>query len=803
MPGTYLRHVVSLMFLALSFFLAPSVLGQIVIHGTVVDASTRETLPSANIQIEGAYQGTITNADGDFSIEVESMPAVLIVRYIGYASQRVEVTESPREPVRIALEPTVYLLEGIEVTDENPAIAIMRKVIERKKIWRAALQSYEAEAYNRFTLKNDTGIVSIIESFTETYWNPEDGTREVVKARRQTNNLTFNEFLPAAQFVANLYDDNLDIAGYDFVGVTHPDALKHYAYELIGYRQMDDRLVYDISVEPKNKFKTAFTGRVSVLDEEYALIEVELRPGEAFLFPPPVKEFEVTYEQQFSNYGGDAWLPVDFHSKIELKVGLNLLLTFPTFYIDQVSRLSNYEVNVAAPPDSLFEDGRHVVVDSVAVQDEAWLEREGVAVPLVKAEAQAYQTIDSTMTLAKAYKPKGAFARFVDIEAESSDSSNSVRAGAGGGSGWMNRFDLLPQVRFNRVEGGYGELGLEARVSEFLKLRALGGISTELSGGDRFSYGFGGGLRFQELSRLSLDVDYAMYNDTQWNSTPFLRLFNSAVVLLAGRDYYDYFRNERFQAVLGFKPGWRWDIDLGIQLEEHKSLIKTTDYDLLADDRIQRINPTIDEGFVRSVRAGLQYGMSDDNSGLGGRKVIRLDVEHSDPGLIETDFDFTTYRAELEWRFTTLFKRRLFPSTLDLKLIGQTSAGLPPVQRLGVLDGRMGVYNRFGAFKTTDGVAVRGRQFVGLFWEHNFRTFFFEALGAYRLARLGYNVIVFGGHAYSENNLAGLSSALYSDNWRHEIGASLSGVLSVLRIDFAARLDRPGFSIGLGLARIF
>ena len=201
---------------------------------------------------------------GRFLIEIESTPAILLVRYIGYASQRVEVTVDSPADLIFRLEPTVYLLGEVEVTDQDPAIGIMRKVIEKKQAWRARLESYEAEAYNRFTLRNDTGIVSIIESFTDTYWNPEDGTREIVKARRQTNNIDFGEVLPAAQFVANLYDDNLDIAGYNFVGVTHPDALDQYVFELMGYRQLDDQLVYDISVEPRNKFKTAFTGRVAV-----------------------------------------------------------------------------------------------------------------------------------------------------------------------------------------------------------------------------------------------------------------------------------------------------------------------------------------------------------------------------------------------------------------------------------------------------------------------------------------------------------------------------------------------------------
>ncbi len=316
---TLLRHFVCLLFLHISIFLTIPSQAQVAIHGLILDADSGESLPAANIQIEGAFQGTISNKDGAFSLVSETFPVVLIVRYIGYGSRRVDVTEaaavrSATEPIPIGLEPTVYLLEELVITDQDPAISIMRKVIERKQAWREKLDGFQAEAYNRFTLKNDTGIVSIMESFTDTYWSKAEGMREVVKARRQTSNVTIDEYLPAAQFVANLYDDNLDIAGYNFMGVTHPDALDHYRFELMDYRQMDDRLVYDIRVTPRNKLKTAFVGRVAVLDEEYALLEVSLKPGNAFLFPPPIEGLEVNYEQQFSNFGGDFWLPVDFRS---------------------------------------------------------------------------------------------------------------------------------------------------------------------------------------------------------------------------------------------------------------------------------------------------------------------------------------------------------------------------------------------------------------------------------------------------------------------------------------------------------
>ena len=54
----------------------------------------------------------------------------------------------------------------IVVDNEDPAVRIMRKVIEKKQEWWDRLKSYKAEAYCRTTFSNDTGIVLIRENIS-------------------------------------------------------------------------------------------------------------------------------------------------------------------------------------------------------------------------------------------------------------------------------------------------------------------------------------------------------------------------------------------------------------------------------------------------------------------------------------------------------------------------------------------------------------------------------------------------------------------------------------------------------------
>lgn len=62
----------------------------LIITGTV-RAPTGEPLPGANVSVRGTTQGSITNLDGEFSIEVPSRESLLVFSFIGYASHEMKV----------------------------------------------------------------------------------------------------------------------------------------------------------------------------------------------------------------------------------------------------------------------------------------------------------------------------------------------------------------------------------------------------------------------------------------------------------------------------------------------------------------------------------------------------------------------------------------------------------------------------------------------------------------------------------------------------------------------------------------
>ena len=214
----------------------------------------------------------------------------------------------------------------------------------------------------------------------------------------------------------------------------------------------------------------------------------------------------------------------------------------------------------------------------------------------------------------------------------------------------------------------------------------------------------------------------------------------------------------------------------GINIERHKSVNKTTDWHWLGDRDAQRLNPSIDPGNSRSVvlRADFE-GESAGPSRLFGQRKIALEVEHSRPGF-GSDFAFTQFRLLLDWRIETLFKRRLLPNVLDVRVVGSTFTGTLPRQRFEILDSGLllGGISTFGGFRTHVDRPYEGEQVLGVFWEHHFRTVPFELIGWRWAAEQNIGLTIHGGHGrtwFGDRTLAGLDyKPQYLDGVHHELG---------------------------------
>lgn len=790
------RYVFLLTILSFSAMYQP-VSGQTV-RGVIMDATTGEPLPSATVLYDNTFRGTIANLEGEFTIEVDSFPATLLIRYIGYESEQIELPEQPKDTLFVRLSPSVTELDEIVVTDQDPGLSIMERVIIRKQMWREDLNTYEVDAFTRQVLKNDTSIVSITESGTRSFWDREQGHREVQLYQRQTTNIGADQNFAGVRFLPNFYDDNITVAGYDMVGITHPDALNYYDFKLRETTQIDGEPVYVIDVIPDRRLQPLFEGTAYVHGGEYALLEVDLKPNRVVSFPPPVKEFNLSYRQQYRDFSKNIWLPVDM--RIDGTVLIEMVgLRFPQINFSQTSRLSEYKVNVALP-DSLYEQDEMFT----RIEPDSTTDFSRQMVPLTREEELAYQTIDSTNTLDKVFKPEGFLAGLVTDDDDGNDQSITVGAGSFLPAG------ISLSGRFNRVDGFNAGLEYQKRFSD---IGLTGSLSSSYSfHADFFNYGAELRQRLPVTSggsTLYLTGNYGSQIMNRYNGSQYSRFMNGFQAMLGGVDYFDYYRQEAYRAgieVNRILPNTDISIyfnagrDRSIQTSEESIF----DYSLFGWHDERPFNPPVFDGQINSLLLNLDLNKQSSNFGVSGSRQLSLSAERSSSKL-GSDATFTKLSLNANWNLETFFKRRVFSNTFDVQVSAGVLIGDEIPQRLGVIDGSLSVFTPFGALKTR-----RNRPYVGSrYWtvstEHNFRSIPFELLGLRALSDRGWGVILFGGAGYagSDANASMNYSFPGTDKVHTEAGISLNSIFGILRIDFAKRLDAPGNYFGISVPRYF
>ncbi|MDQ3393211.1 MAG: von Willebrand factor type A domain-containing protein [Bacteroidota bacterium] len=138
-----------------------------IVSGTVSSAEDSQPLPGVSVLVKGTKIGTVTNINGEYSIEVTSEKAVLIFSYIGFTS--VEVAIGARRHIDIKLEPDMKSLSEVVVTGYSSQ---KRSRFMEAKSHAPAMESYQQ--YNDAHLSYNTEEYATIHdnSFLETNKNP-------------------------------------------------------------------------------------------------------------------------------------------------------------------------------------------------------------------------------------------------------------------------------------------------------------------------------------------------------------------------------------------------------------------------------------------------------------------------------------------------------------------------------------------------------------------------------------------------------------------------------------------------------
>lgn len=748
--------------------------------GVVRDAVSGSPLPAATVRIVGTSKGTVTNARGEFRIPF-SVSASVTISYVGYRSDTLTLVGTSSVPLLVRLQPSSIQLPGVTVTDEDPAYEIIRRAIAEKQRWMQRLNTFEGKAFTRMALRRDTSIASITEAYSTLYWSRTDSLREVITQTRKTGNLP-GGFKPSnVGQVINLNDDEIRQLGFRFVGPTSPDAFDYYNYQLLRTRVQDDFEVYDIQLVPRSRTTPLFAGRISIAERSYAVMEVDVRPNEAFVLPF-IRVNDLRYIQHFRMYESQYWLPTDYRTTCGFTVSV-AGITLPAIGIEKDVVIYDYEIN----PD--IADSIHampaVSFDSSSTRFDSTFWYQTNVLPLTTEQQTAYTTLDSTQTLEEQFKPKGAVASLLEA------SSNGLLS--------------VVDIHFNRAEGafigadksfgdivdgvdvrtalGYGfsdsvwkyGAGATYRFGPIVQSSASSGIANAILSTRRFSFGAD---IYRTLNMLPEEKSYSL-------------LSNSIAALVSRLDYYDYYEAEGWKTMFTFQAAPLLTSAVEYRSEKNNSVTQHTWYSLFSRDARYRLLPPIDDGQLRAVTASVSYGNRVLMNFVPQGMAMNAGVEYSDARNLKSDFSYARYRFSSFSKIMTMGSDLLYPQSVTvITSLGASTGSLPKQREFDVVAG-MGGYTQIGALR-----GVRSREFYGNWMytvtaEYNFRRTPFLWLGIGPLYETNWEFIVVGSVARTPN-----SNGIYS-----EVGCGINNIFDLLRIDLTYRLAAPrGIILSLSLA---
>jgi len=399
------------------------------VYGVITDKITKETIPFATISFKGTKTGTTSDIDGNYLLESYYSSDSIIVSFVGYAPKTIGIKKDQSQKVNIALATSEKILTEFVVEaskkDENPAHALIKKVIDNKKINnRVKLDAYEYEVYNKieFDINNlDEKFMNrkvfqkfdfvfdmidstdekpylpifIIESLSDYHYRrkPEE-KKEIIKATKISGpeNESISQYLGDMYQNINLYDNTMYIFGRQFISPTNNNMLLHYKLYLTDSGYIDNNWCYKLEFMPKRKSDLAFVGEMWVHDTTYAVKVFEASiAGDANI------NFINSYriKQTFEQVEDEVWMM----TLDETIADINPLENDKQkgFYGRKTTSYKNFVIN--KPRDDEFYNGTDILVlDSVQNKSsEFWDEQRHIK--LTEKENKIYHMIDTVKNL--------------------------------------------------------------------------------------------------------------------------------------------------------------------------------------------------------------------------------------------------------------------------------------------------------------------------------------------------------------------------------------------------------------------
>ncbi len=309
------------------------------ITGMVKDAQSREPLAFVHILAEGTRQGTMTDIDGHFSIDLPDNTTRLKLSYVGYFDKTYKPEISDKQHIIHMYRRPYDLQEVVVYPGENPAHRIIRNTIDNKSSNDPErLNSFTYNSYNKFvaTLDKDyymkqwlaTGDsvhkrfidmlderhLFVMESVTQRkYLSPGRNNEEVIANRVSGLQNPMFTMLATELQSFTFYGNYITLLDHDFISPLNSAAFNRYSYQLEDtlFQEMDT--VFVLRYNPhKNTNFDGLSGLLYINTNGWAIQNVIAEPTRNIL-----SGLRFKIQQKYEQINGQHWFPVQLNTDIE------------------------------------------------------------------------------------------------------------------------------------------------------------------------------------------------------------------------------------------------------------------------------------------------------------------------------------------------------------------------------------------------------------------------------------------------------------------------------------------------------
>lgn len=298
--------------LALLMAFCVNVLGQ-KITGVILDASTGDSLSLAGVTYKERKVSAIADLDGIFSI-ARINGATLTFSCMGYKDETVNITKATPSRLTIKLKPDTKQLGEVVVEakrtryvrKDNPAIELMKRVIEMKKSTK--LENHDYYMYNKYQKlsmalndykvkeldSTDVGKVkwtqqaelspynkkmvvpiSLDETVTQHIYRKDPKTEKDIITGEQSSGL--NQLFATGEMInttlkevfqdVDIYDNYIKLLKFPFLSPIGAGATSFYRYYITDTVLVDRDSCYHLTFTPNNPQDIGFNGDIYILKD--------------------------------------------------------------------------------------------------------------------------------------------------------------------------------------------------------------------------------------------------------------------------------------------------------------------------------------------------------------------------------------------------------------------------------------------------------------------------------------------------------------------------------------------------------